>query len=144
MRQWLLVILVSQAIAGCIPPNKTRYELTPPTSRSLQPAKFDLIDPEQEYERERLTRQRDMDRYEADLRLYEMETRQSEVLQDLHSFACERDGQNSASCLQHPSMLYNPPTMLEPRKPDPAPVSPAYSPGLLAPQIIDPYPLIPK
>ncbi|WP_154724311.1 hypothetical protein [Thiothrix nivea] len=153
MSKWLFRWVGLVFLSACAPQYETRYELTPPTStaglaclnrcqtqtqacnqqcsqqyaqcgvQAGQQAKLALPGQLKDYDSKLNVWQNDMERYESDLRFYEMEVRQREVLADLNRFACDRDGKDSASCVRHPSRLHSS-WLYEPRSPGSPPSRP--------------------
>lgn len=157
MRKALLLLLHVLALSACSPQYETRYELIPPThaaglvclnaceakarscnqqcsqqqeqcsNRAAQQAALELPERLKEYDTKLAEWQQAMARYETDLRFYEMELRQRELQEDLRRLTCQRDGKNSASCLDHHNRLHTLPLLAAPQRPENAPEKPTLS-----------------
>lgn len=149
-----LILLGCWLLSGCAPQYEVRYAFTPPVSASglsclnrcdtqtracnlqceqqfsqcsakaEQQAKATLPALLSEYDTHLMGWQREMERYETDLRFYDMELRQRELQQDLRQMTCERDGKESSSCHHQHALLRGLPFLNEPRRPDSAPNRP--------------------
>ncbi|QQZ30773.1 hypothetical protein HMY34_19555 [Thiothrix subterranea] len=154
MNKWWGFLISLWLLSGCAPQYETRYEFTPPTStgglsclnrcetqtrtcnlqcnlqygqcsaKAEQQAKAELPAKLSEYDTRLAAWQRERERYETDLRFYEMELRQRELQHDLRRLTCDRDGKESASCLHHHSLLNGMSSLNEPRRPDNMPEKP--------------------